>query len=42
VFLYNPTGNFMVNPAVTGYTPSSSEFEWPGYSASMMTIDKTE
>ena len=41
-FLYNPTGNFMVNPAVTGYTPSASEFEWPGYSSSMMTIDKTE
>jgi len=41
-FLYNPTGNFMVNPAVTGYTPTPSEFEWPGYSASLMTIDKTE
>jgi oligopeptide transport system substrate-binding protein len=42
VFLYNPTGNFMVNPAVTGYTPTPSEFEWPGYSASLMTLDKTE
>lgn len=41
-FLYNPTGNFMVNPAVTGYTPTASEFEWPGYSSSLMTIDKTE
>lgn len=41
-FLYNPTGTFIVNPAVTGYTPTPSEFEWPGYSASIMTIDKTE
>ena len=23
-------GNFIVNPAVTGYTPTASEFEWPG------------
>ena len=41
-FLYNPTGNFVVNPAVTGYTPSSNEFEWPGHSSSLMTIDITE
>lgn len=41
-FLYNPTGTFIVNPAVTGYTPTPSEFEWPGYAASIMTIDKAE
>jgi oligopeptide transport system substrate-binding protein len=41
-FLYNPTGTFIVNPAVTGYTPTPSEFEWPGYAASIMTLDKTE
>jgi oligopeptide transport system substrate-binding protein len=42
LFLYNPTGNFIVNPAVTGYTPTPSEFGWPGSYASQMTIDITE
>ncbi|MDQ2621686.1 MAG: peptide ABC transporter substrate-binding protein, partial [Actinomycetota bacterium] len=42
VFLYNQLNTFVVNPAVTGYTPVSSEVEWPGSMASLMTIDKTE
>jgi oligopeptide transport system substrate-binding protein len=41
-FLYNLSGVFVVNPAVTGYTPVASEVEWPGSLASLMTIDKTE
>jgi oligopeptide transport system substrate-binding protein len=41
-FLYNPTANFVVNPAVTGYTPTVSEVNWPGGVASLMTMDKTE
>ena len=41
-FLYNPNGTFIVNPAVTGYTPTPSEFSWPGSTGSLMTIDKTE
>ena len=41
-FLFNDIGNFVVNPKVTGYTPTASEVEWPGYSSSLMTIDKTE
>jgi oligopeptide transport system substrate-binding protein len=40
-FLYNPLGTFVVNPAVTGYTATPSDTEWPGYTASLMTIDKT-
>jgi oligopeptide transport system substrate-binding protein len=42
VFLNNPSGIFLVNPAVTGYTPTSSEVEWPGSASSLMTIDKVE
>jgi oligopeptide transport system substrate-binding protein len=38
-FLLNPSGIFLVNPAVTGYTPTSSEVEWPGSASSLMTID---
>ena len=41
-FLYNPTVTFIVNRAVTGYTPSPSEFEWPGSAGSVMTLDITE
>src|SRR5215204_2045966 len=41
-FLYNPTGTFIVSPNVTGITPTSGEFTWPGYSGSIMSIDKTE
>jgi oligopeptide transport system substrate-binding protein len=41
-FLFNPTANFVVNPAVTGYTPTISETNWPGSVSSLMTIDKTE
>jgi len=39
-FLLNPSGIFLVNPAVTGYTPTSSEVEWPGSASSLMTISK--
>jgi len=42
VFLANLSQQFVVNPTVTGYTPTPSDVEWPGYSASLMTIDKTE
>ena len=38
-FLLNPSGIFLVNPAVTGYTPTPSEVEWPGSASSLMTID---
>jgi oligopeptide transport system substrate-binding protein len=41
-FLYSLQGVFVVNPAVTGYTATSSEVEWPGSLSSLMTIDKTE
>jgi oligopeptide transport system substrate-binding protein len=40
-FLYNLTQKFVVNPAVTGYTPTASEVEWPGYLGSIMTIEKS-
>jgi oligopeptide transport system substrate-binding protein len=40
VFLYNLTQQFIVNPAVTGYTAIPSDVEWPGNLASQMTIDK--
>ena len=39
-FLYNLTQKFVVNPAITGYTPTASEVEWPGYLGSIMTIEK--
>ena len=42
VFLLNPSGIFVVNPAVTGYTPTPSEVEWPGSVSSLMTITKGE
>jgi len=35
-------GLFVINPAVTGYTPTPSEIEWPGSASSLMTIDITE
>jgi oligopeptide transport system substrate-binding protein len=38
-FLLNPSGIFLVNPAVTGYIPTPSEVEWPGGSSSLMTLD---
>jgi oligopeptide transport system substrate-binding protein len=41
-FLYNPTGNYVIKPTVTGYTPTPSEFTWPGYASSLMTLDKSE
>ena len=41
-FLFNLAGVFVVNPTVTGYTPTPSESEWPGQFSSLMTIDKTE
>jgi oligopeptide transport system substrate-binding protein len=40
-FLYSLAGVFVVNPNVTGYTPTGSEVEWPGSLSSLMTIDKT-
>ena len=41
VFLYNLSQQFIVNPAVTGYTATPTDVEWPGNFASLMTIDKT-
>jgi oligopeptide transport system substrate-binding protein len=38
VFMLNPSGIFVVNPAVTGYTPTPNEVEWPGSASSLMTI----
>ena len=40
-FIMNLAGVFVVNPAVTGYSPTPSESEWPGQFSSLMTIDKT-
>ena len=40
VFLLNPSGIFVVNPEVNGYTPTPSEVEWPGSVSSLMTISK--
>ena len=39
-FVFHTAAAFVVNPAVTGYTPTSSESEWPGQFSSLMTIDK--
>jgi oligopeptide transport system substrate-binding protein len=41
-FLFNDIGNFVVNPNVTGYTPTATEVQWPGQMSSLMTLDKTE
>jgi oligopeptide transport system substrate-binding protein len=41
-FLFNLAANFVVNPAVTGYTPTAAESEWPGQFSSLMTLDITE
>jgi oligopeptide transport system substrate-binding protein len=41
-FLYNLAALFVVNPAVTGYTPTPGEIEWPGSASSLMTLDITE
>ena len=41
-FLLNPSGIFVVNPEVNGYTPTASEVEWPGSVSSLMTIGKGE
>jgi oligopeptide transport system substrate-binding protein len=38
VFMLNPSGIFVVNPAVSGYTPTANEAEWPGSVSSLMTI----
>lgn len=40
-FAFNLAAVFVVNPAVTGYTPTPAEGEWPGQFSSLMTIDKT-
>jgi oligopeptide transport system substrate-binding protein len=39
-FLINLLGVFVVNPAVTGYTPTPGESEWPGQFSSLMTLNK--
>jgi oligopeptide transport system substrate-binding protein len=39
--LYNVANVFLVNPAVTGYTPTSSDSEIPGQWGSLLTIDVT-
>ncbi|MFT4039014.1 MAG: peptide ABC transporter substrate-binding protein [Thermomicrobiales bacterium] len=39
-FIMNPAANFVVNPAVTGYSPTPAEGEWPGQFSSLMTITK--
>jgi oligopeptide transport system substrate-binding protein len=41
-FIFHLSETFVINPAVTGYTPTPSDAEWPGQFASLMTIDKTE
>lgn len=40
-FVFNPRQVFVVNPKVTGYTPTPSENEWPGQFSSLMTITKS-
>jgi len=40
-FFFNQDVIFIVNPAITGYTPTASEVEWPGYLGSIMTLDKS-
>ncbi len=41
-FLYHQAGTFVVNPRVTGITPTASEVEWPGSLSSLLTIDITD
>ena len=41
-FLLNQSQLFVINPAVTGYVLTPTEFEWPGSLSSLMTIDKAE
>lgn len=40
-FMYNGTQTSLVNPAVTGYTATALDVEWPGQFTSLLTIDKT-
>lgn len=40
-FAFNPLESFVVNPAVTGFSPTPSDSEWPGQSSSLMTITKS-
>jgi len=40
-FLYNLNQVSLVNPNVTGYTPTALDVEWPGQFTSLLTIDKT-
>lgn len=40
-FAFNIAAVFVVNPAVTGYTPTPAEGDWPGQFSSLMTIDKS-
>ncbi|CAN5531231.1 ABC transporter substrate-binding protein [soil metagenome] len=39
-FLYNGTQVVLVNPAVTGYTATALDVEWPGQFTSLLTVDK--
>jgi oligopeptide transport system substrate-binding protein len=39
-FLYNGTQTVLVNPALTGYTATPLDVEWPGQFTSLMTITK--
>jgi oligopeptide transport system substrate-binding protein len=39
-FLYNGTQTVLVNPAVTGFTATALDVEWPGQFTSLMTITK--
>ncbi|TXG81009.1 MAG: peptide ABC transporter substrate-binding protein, partial [Thermomicrobiales bacterium] len=39
-FLYNGTQTVLVNPALTGYTATALDVEWPGQFTSLMTITK--
>ena len=41
VFVFNGTGLYLVQPNVTGITPTASEGEWPGQYSSLMTMTKT-
>lgn len=42
VFLYNGSNVVLVNPAVTGYTATALDVEWPGQFTSPLTLDKNE
>jgi oligopeptide transport system substrate-binding protein len=41
-FAYNPTYTFLVKPEVTGYSPTPEDSEWPGETASALTINVSQ